>query len=72
MKEEKTTEGTVTPGESLTVSKRRLRETAADVEALSEAAAVAGAENLVQGGETLAVASDVDAASKPWLLAQAM
>ena len=42
MTEEKKTEEKQVQGESVTVSKRELRETAAEVEALSDAAAAVG------------------------------
>ena len=53
------------------LSRRRLRQTAADVEALSDEAAVAGLESLDEGLETLAEAEDVALAGREALAAGA-
>ena len=67
----KQTEEKQTQGEQVTVSKRKLRETAAQVEAMADMAAQAGVEEVAGGAETVEAARDMAALGKLALAAGA-
>ena len=56
-------------GETVLISRRALRERSAEVEALSDAAAQVGAEQVAEGEETLASAREIAAAGRATLAA---